>query len=258
MDNFKVTTLNGLEKEAVTELAEAKSFKRGDFTDTLLEHIYSLSKDDRTKKMFDICLKGFKTDIESMAYDTIYYKGDLHINHSFNTFKSGICNLFIEGDLYVEGTIFTYDDPSTLIFVTGNVVSDNIINAGSFFVCGNLEVKHCLLGNYNHGMFVAYGDTKAELFYPEDHSFDLYKEINFKYAFGNTSRLNKNKSKKAFNFKEKDFKKLLSILHPNVLKLMDEEYKEIEDEIEYTDEIWEFLDVYKFYNYVEQGKPVLK
>ncbi len=258
MNDFKVTTFKGLEEKDITEIPEAKSFKRGDFTDALLEHIYSLSKDDATKRTFDKCLEDFKTHIDSMPCDTVYYKGDLHIKHAFNFFKSNFCNLFIEGNLYVDGTIRASDESLSLIFVTGNVVADNIINASTFLVYGNVEVKHCLLGDYNHGMFVVYGDTKAELFYPEELSFELYKDINFKYAFGNTYRLNENKSKKVFNFKEKDFKKLLSILHPNVLKLMDEEYKEIEDEIEYTDEIWEFLDVYKFYNYVEQGKPVLK
>ncbi len=258
MDDFKVTTLKGIGKKDLTELAGAKSFKRGEFTDTLLEHIYTLSKDDATKRTFDMCLEDFKTHIDSMPCDTVYYKGDLHIKHSFNFFKSNFCNLFIEGNLYVDGTIRASDESLSLIFVTGNVVADNIINAAHFLVYGNLEVKHCLLGDYNHGIFVVYGDAKAELFYPEELQFELYKDINFKYALGNTYRLNNNKSKKVFNFKEKEFKRLLSILHPDVIKLMDEEYTEIEDELDYTDEIWQFLDLYEFFKYVELGKPVLR
>lgn len=122
--------------------------------------------------------------------DTIVCEGDLIIEGNFDMYESGICNLIVTGDLIVNGTLEHFDDPSTLILVGNNLKVENLITAGTLIVCGNVEIKNALIGDYNDYSATIYGNVQAAFFYPEEHFFEIQGEIRFDRAYGNTWRVN--------------------------------------------------------------------
>lgn len=241
--------------ETIKKLLEkSKSGKKGEIDQLLINHILSLSKDSETKNIIKECFDGF----ENFGYDTIYYKGDWKINSDFDPFDFNISNIIIDGNLYVDGVLNIKDDPRTLFFVIGNINAKSLINSGYLIINGNLSIEQSLIGDYNHGSVTVFGNTKADFFHPENHFFELKRDIDFKFAFGDTHCLNDNKNKKIFNLEKRHFKKLISLMHPELLKSLNQEYQEYIDEIEYTEEIWEFLERDSFLDHIKSGKPVLK
>jgi len=249
--------LNENNQISISEFIEkAKSGLKKEIDEPLKKHILSLAKDSVSKSMIEECLE----DYEEFVYDTVYYKGDVTFDSSFNLFDNNFANVIIEGSLTINGLLNTYDDPSQLLLVTGDLKTTNLINSGFLVVNGNLEVEESLIGDYNHGQVYVEGNSKARFFHPEKHYFTIKGDITFNCAIGSSFGLNDNENKKVFNLKEKGLEKLLSILNPDLLKLLDEEYKELLDDgdIKYTDEIWEVLERKDFLNHIRSGKSVLK
>ncbi len=77
-------------------------------------------------------------------------------------------NVVVDGDLTVRGTLDWHDWGSgCFVFVTGNVVADNIALRGcpNIHICGSLRVRGAILGMQgdNGGVLRVEGPTKAEL-----------------------------------------------------------------------------------------------
>ncbi|MBP2615513.1 hypothetical protein [Chryseobacterium jejuense] len=86
--------------------------------------------------------------------------------------------VFIEGNLTVKNIYNHESDGSTCLCVLGNLEADNIIVGGQeLYITGNLTVRECFWGNYNHGDLIVQGETKAKVFVAtEGYHYDYKKE----------------------------------------------------------------------------------
>lgn len=228
-----------------------KSSKKGEINQELIDTFFSLSQDTQIKDILEECL----VDIEDSMLDTIYHKGDVKLSKTFDTYEHRLCNIIIDGDLYIEGTLSTYYHPRTLIFVTGNVFVDNVISGGYLIVNKDLIVKKALIGDYNHGQVLVFGEAKAKLFYPEEHYFTLKGGIDLEYVFGNSFRLNENENNDLFVFNAKKNLSILNLLHDDFKALVNLETMKSE---EYTEDLMEYIKKKELISYIYNNKPVFK
>lgn len=184
--------------------------------------------------------------------DTVICEGDLEINGNFELFDHKICNLIVTGNLTVNGTLENFDDPATMVLVGKNLKAKNLVTAGSLFVCGDLEVEHALIGDYNDYSAEILGNVTAAFFYPEEHHFEVGGEISFDRAFGNTWRLNSDdnevdfmSSKEAYNLFREEI-------------MVDPVSAELLPELADDDEFFEYIDSRVLIKRIRENEPIFK
>lgn len=86
--------------------------------------------------------------------------------------------IFIEGNFTAKNIYNHEPDGSICLCVLGNLEADNMIVGGQeLYITGNLNVKDCFWGDYNHGDLIVKGDTKARVFVAtEGYHYDYKKE----------------------------------------------------------------------------------
>lgn len=122
---------------------------------------------------------------------------NLNLDDPFNVFgtienqieinKEGCIAILIEGNLIVKNVYNYESDGSICLCVLGNLEADNMIVGGQeLYIIGNLTVRECFWGNYNHGDLIVQGETKAKVFVAtEGYHYDYKKErINADFFLG--------------------------------------------------------------------------
>jgi len=102
--------------------------------------------------------------------------GDLDLPGDLDLFAEGAYLLVVLGNLSVGGVYRDYDDPESFLFVTGDMRARDVITAGWLEVRGSLTTGR-LIGDYNDCGARIDGDVRAELFYGEEHHFNIGGEL---------------------------------------------------------------------------------
>lgn len=228
-----------------------------------LQHTKSVLKGEITPEQIETLIASYQSinlgivrahleGITNFEEDTVVCEGDLEIDGDFDLFKNKICNLIVTGNLTVNGTLENFDDPATMVLVGKNLKAKNLITAGTLFVCGNLEIEHALIGDYNDYSAEILGNANAAFFYPEEHYFEISGEIRFDRAFGNTWRLNSDdnsvdfmSSKEAYHLFQEDI-----LEEPVAL----ESAAELADD----DEHFDYIDSRKLFKRIRENQPIFK
>ncbi|SDI93004.1 hypothetical protein [Chryseobacterium jejuense] len=118
----------------------------------------------------DMELQNLNLDEPFTVFNAIENQGEIN--------KEGCFAILIEGNLTAKN-IYNYEsDGSICLCVLGNLEADNIIVGGQeLYITGNLTVRDCFWGNYNHGDLIIKGETKAKVFVAtEGYHYDYKKE----------------------------------------------------------------------------------
>ncbi|MGJ1419406.1 hypothetical protein ACR79T_07255 [Sphingobacterium spiritivorum] len=135
--------------------------------------------------------RGEKNNGEFDEYWVLFLEGDCEVENldlddplrSLNFLsESGsdeeVCiAILVDGNLRA-GNIYNYEtDGSAGLYVLGNVDAENILIGGQeFYVSGNLNIKDCFWGHYNHGDLLVNGNTCARVFVAtEEYHYDYNK-----------------------------------------------------------------------------------
>ncbi|MCS4305617.1 hypothetical protein [Chryseobacterium sp. BIGb0232] len=86
--------------------------------------------------------------------------------------------VLIDGNFKAENIYNNESDGSICLCVLGNLDADNMIIGGQeLYITGNLNIKECFWGNYNHGDLIVKGETKTRVFVAtEGYHYDYKKE----------------------------------------------------------------------------------
>ncbi|VEH20895.1 Uncharacterised protein [Chryseobacterium nakagawai] len=100
------------------------------------------------------------------------------IENQFEIDQESCLAIFIEGNLIAKNIYNHEPDGSICLCVLGNLEADNVIVGGQeLYIAGNLNVRECFWGDYNHGDLIVKGETKAKVFVAtEGYHYDYKKE----------------------------------------------------------------------------------
>lgn len=225
-------------------------FDKDFYNETILPLI-----EEEHKRIVDSIVK----DAIANKEDFVFHDGDLHLSNLHRLSRMGIGALVVKGNLTVDGSISLSDDPMQLLYVTGNVQTNNVTTSGMLYVLGHLTVNNCLMGDYNHGSTFIGGNLTAKFFHPEEYFFEVLGSIDFTYAFGNAWRLNQNQNPEAFNYNGKKLADFITLLHDNIHKAATfKENKSLLDDDCDDGGFFEYIDRYEFMSYIRANKPVFK
>lgn len=116
----------------------------------------------------------------------------LNLDNFLTTFKDDIKDIpaniskdlmliWIEGNLTASQIYNADTDGATGLIVSGNLTADNIVVGGQeIFVTGDLIVKECFWGDYNHGDLKVMGNTIAKVFFATDQYHYQYNKPHIK------------------------------------------------------------------------------
>jgi hypothetical protein len=230
----------------------SKSFKKGTISMEEIHELADISKIGYLQKSI-ASLK----ERDATIYDLLVHEGDLIIDGGLNTFKSGFTLLIVKGNLRVKGLYIDSDHPETILIVQGNMFAKNIFTRGYLEIHGNLEVDHCLIGDYNHGATYVQKDTRAQLFYPENHYFKFLNEVEFGYQLGEYESKNKK-----INISRDEIYKQMDNLVDEIFDFDEWNIMDAQEQKEITDagEKYDFvnLDTAKIMELLEEGKSIVK
>ncbi|AZA76679.1 hypothetical protein EG347_03670 [Chryseobacterium sp. G0186] len=102
-------------------------------------------------------------ELENLNLDTPFmlFKGI----HDSEFEQKNCLVILVNGNLTAKNIYNEESDGSTCLYVLGNVEADHIIVGGQeLYIAGNMNVKGCFWGHYNHGDLVVKGKTSARVF----------------------------------------------------------------------------------------------
>ncbi len=149
-------------------IANVRSYKQDQISPDEIVTAVGRSRNDYLIKSATVALD----EIESYTGDLYIADGDLHIPGDLDLTKENIFLLIVLGDLVVDGTYSDADDPESLLLVTGNMRSRDVVTAGWLEIHGNLTTDQ-LIGDYNDCGAHIGGDVHTRLFYTETHHFTI-------------------------------------------------------------------------------------
>ena len=160
-------------------------------------------------------------DDEKKAFDdprVLVSNRDLHIAGNLDTLDERVVFLFVAGDLIVDGCLAVYDDPETVVCVTGRLKARDIYTSGRIEVHGDVDLERAFIGDYNdHSTWVG-GDLNCEFFSPEDHFVEVGGTLHSTYMYSGRSR--PRASKKLFTYtNKKDPDAMIAYLGEEVLRV---------------------------------------
>jgi len=105
----------------------------------------------------DLELENLDLDRPLTSLETIHNSSGMH--------QENYLAILIEGNLKAKNIYNEESDGSTCLCVLGNLETDHIIIGGQeLYITGDLNVKQCFWGNYNHGDLVVNGIIKSRVF----------------------------------------------------------------------------------------------
>lgn len=82
--------------------------------------------------------------------------------------------ILVAGNMKVKNIYCENTDGATGLIVTGSLEAENMIVGGQeIYICGDLRVKDCFWGDYNHGELVVIGTITMQVFIATDYGFDF-------------------------------------------------------------------------------------
>jgi hypothetical protein len=126
----------------------------------------------------------FKADMSTLSYDTVVVDHDLVIRGDFDTAAHKLCRLIVRGSLRVSGLYRDHDDPSTGVFVLGNMEAGRVITNGTLAVAKDLVARDALVGLHNDHSAEIHGNVVTKLFVPENHFFAIGGKLRAEVVLG--------------------------------------------------------------------------
>lgn len=123
-------------------------------------------------------------EIEDYEGDFLVHDGDLHVEGPLEVHALSCVVLMVRGSLTVDGCYSDADDPQTITFVEGDLKAKGVVTAGFLEVRGDAIVEGAFLGDYNDCNAKIGGTLRCDLFFPEEHFFEV-GGFEAKVALGN-------------------------------------------------------------------------
>ncbi len=162
------------------------------------------------------------TEIEHYDGDFLVHDGDLHIEGPLAVHELSCVVLIVRGRLTVDGCYSDADDPQTITLVEGDFNAKGVVTAGFLEVHGDANVVGPFLGDYNDCNARISGTLRCELFYPEEHFFEV-GGFEAKVALGNVKH--RVKGAKVTDVFEMDDPRLLQHFDRVLLRTVEEDGK---------------------------------
>lgn len=124
-------------------------------------------------------------EIDDCDGDFLFHDGDLVVDGPFSVATAGALVLVVRGDLVVRGSYSDSDDPQTITLVERDLRAAGIVTAGFLEVRGDVRCDGPMLGDYNDCNCLVHGSVHCDLFYPEEHFFEVRGDLCAKVALGN-------------------------------------------------------------------------
>lgn len=167
-------------------LESVPSWKRGGLTrETVARHAVK-----HPREYVRTAIERMIPRMDVIEVDVRVAEGHLHLDADLDTFEHHRLGLLIvTGDLVIRGGYFDADHPPMILLVLGSMTVGRMITAGWLDVLGDLTVTGPLIGDYNDCSARIGGDVRCELFYPENHHFEVGGRLATPIALGNKWRL---------------------------------------------------------------------
>ncbi|MGJ1432078.1 hypothetical protein ACR79M_09515 [Sphingobacterium spiritivorum] len=124
-------------------------------------------------------------EVENLDLDDPLVSLNFSVESGESSPEEVICSaILVDGNLRANN-IYNYEtDGSTGLYVLGNIHAENMLIGGQeLYVSGNLNIKDCFWGHYNHGDLIVKGYTSARVFAAtEEYHYD-YNKVRIKADF---------------------------------------------------------------------------
>jgi hypothetical protein len=220
---------------------QVRSFREGEVSGEELEMAAELFKRSYPAKQVGTLAEG----MDSFYGDIFVCDGDLTVNGDLDLFKPRTLFLWVKGQLRVHGGFFDYDDPETLTLVGGDMHADRVHTAGWLNVLGDLVVNGPLVGYYNDCTAYVAGNLECQLFYPENHFFEVSGRAEIEHGIYIGSRLEASNEVTSMTDEE-----IATRLARELLVIETGSFDEIED-LEF------YLDDGVILEWMREGRPLL-
>ncbi|MFZ5438857.1 MAG: hypothetical protein ACOZQL_02550 [Myxococcota bacterium] len=158
-----------------------RGLKKGSLT---LEEAQSLADRFALSPMAKV-IRSMLRAIGDSDRDLYLHEGDLVVEGPLSVAELGALVLVVKGDLVVKGCYSDADDPQTITLVEGNLRAASIVTAGFLEVRGDVRCDGPMLGDYNDCNCLVHGSVHCNLFYPEEHFFEVRGGLVARVALGN-------------------------------------------------------------------------
>lgn len=82
--------------------------------------------------------------------------------------------ILVLGNMKVKNIYCKNNEKNTGLVVLGSLDAENsIVSRQEIYVCGNLTIKDCFLGDFNHGVLIVKGIITIQIFSPTDYRFNF-------------------------------------------------------------------------------------
>jgi hypothetical protein len=162
-------------------LARCRGLKRGTLT---LAEAQTLADRFELKPMAT-WIRGMLGEIDDHDGDVLLHEGDLVVDGSLTVAELGAVVLVVRGDLEVKGCFADSDDPETITLVEGDLRAAGIVTAGFLEVRGDVRCTGPVLGDYNDCNCLVHGSIHCDIFFPEEHFFEVRGDLIARVALGN-------------------------------------------------------------------------
>ena len=130
-------------------------------------------------------IRSMLSEIDDHDGDVYLYEGDLVVDGPLSVAELGAIVLVVQGDLVVRGAYSDADDPQTITLVEGSLHATGIVTAGFLEVRGDIRCAGPMLGDYNDCNCLVHGSIHCDLFFPEEHFFEVRGDLVARVALGN-------------------------------------------------------------------------
>ncbi|MFO0672646.1 MAG: hypothetical protein U0235_24040 [Polyangiaceae bacterium] len=124
-------------------------------------------------------------ELDDYDGDFLVHDGPLTISGDLSVSELGAVVLIVKGNLTVTGCYSDTDDPQTITRVDGELRAGAIVTAGFLEVRGDVICEGPFFGDYNDCNCLVTGSVRCDLFYPEEHFFEVRGDLVARAALGN-------------------------------------------------------------------------
>ncbi len=130
-------------------------------------------------------IRSMLSEIDDYEGDVYLHEGDLVVDGPLSVAALNALVLVVQGDLVVKGAYSDADDPQTITLVEGSLHATGIVTAGFLEVRGDVRCAGPMLGDYNDCNCLVHGSVHCDLFFPEEHYFEVRGDLAARVALGN-------------------------------------------------------------------------
>ncbi len=164
-------------------LARCRGLKRGTLG---FEEAKALADRFELQPMAKV-IRGMLGEIDDYDGDVLLHEGDLVAEGPLTVAELGALVLVVRGDLVVKGCYADSDDPQTITLVEGDLRATGIVTAGFLEVRGDVRCAGPFLGDYNDCNCLVHGSVHCDIFFPEEHFFEVRGDLVARVALGNVA-----------------------------------------------------------------------